>query len=207
MLKQVDYTDFSYLWPPRPENKVPKAVLADYEKNGWIAQRKKNGTCTVVFCRGDTIIFKTRHNDDHRMWIPNKEHIDFFRGLSDHWNVFVGELLHSKTPHIKDHLVLFDQIVANGKHLVGSKLMERQELLKQRWPTGESLKDTVKITKYFSRIKNFKAGFRTLFNDMAPEDEGLVLKDPNAPLQPCWRQTANNEWQVKSRIPTKNLSF
>ena len=60
----MDYTEYSYLYPPRPDAKVPQGMLGFYEKRGWIAQVKKNGTCTVIFAHKDKVIFKTRHGDD-----------------------------------------------------------------------------------------------------------------------------------------------
>jgi hypothetical protein len=37
--------------------------------------------------------------------------------------------------------------------------------------------------------------------------EGLVFKDPAAPLLPCVKPTANARWQSKCRRPTDHLSF
>lgn len=51
----MKYTEYEYLWPPRPERKVPPTTHAFYQKRGYWAQVKKNGTCTVIFARGDEI--------------------------------------------------------------------------------------------------------------------------------------------------------
>jgi len=140
------------------------------------------------------------------MWTPKAAHKAFFEG-SDKWNVFVAELLHSKTPHIKDQLYIFDQIVADGVQLIGTTFAERQAMLRQRWPNQVSEPDQLRVHEYVSLAKNYKAGFAKLFSRLKPEDEGLVLKDPNAKLEACVRQDANNSWQVKSRIPHANYSF
>jgi len=214
----MDFNDYSYLWPPRPDNKIAQGMLNFYEKQGFWAQAKRNGTCTVIFAKGKQVIFKTRHNDGHKKWSPTPEHVQFFRGHSD-WNVYVAELLHSKTPHIKNQLFIFDKIVADGKQLVGTTLAERQELLTNEWepildePLQTRVHDNVSIAK------NFKGDFVTLFNQMAAEkkvkdelgenyeNEGLVLKNPKAVLSPCFKQDSNNKWQVKCRLPHKNYSF
>ena len=94
----MDYSEYMYLYPPRPEEALPRAMLSNFEKRGWYAQVKKNGTNTVIFSKGDQVIFKTRHQDDHKAWSPNAEHIKFFRGRED-WTVYTAELLHSKTLH------------------------------------------------------------------------------------------------------------
>jgi hypothetical protein len=202
----MKYREYTYLWPPRPEVKVPRDLLSHYEREGWHAQVKKNGTCTVIFARGSEVIFKTRHDDDHKMWTPKREHAAFFVGPPT-WNVFVAELLHSKTPYIKDQLYIFDQIVRDGVHLVGTTFRDRQSMLRERWPQQVSEPTQLRIGEHVSLAKNFKAGFDKLFDNLKPEDEGLVLKQPAAKLAPCFKHDSNNAWQVKSRIPHKNYGF
>ena len=214
----MEYLNFSYLFPPRPEHKVARGLLSHYERLGWHAQVKKNGTATVIFAKGDQVIFKTRHaaeqkdGDDHKMWTPKQAHIDFFRGF-DKWNVFVAELLHSKTPHIKDDLYIFDQIVRDGVHLVGTTFSERQAMLRLRYADGiEARKadvrcDQLRIHKHICLAKNFKGGFDKLFDTLKPEDEGLVLKKPDARLEACFKPMSNAAWQCKSRIAHANYSF
>jgi hypothetical protein len=36
--------------------------------------------------------------------------------------------------------------------------------------------------------------------------EGVVLKNPDALLEPCYKETANSKWGVKTRYATKNYS-
>lgn len=201
------YEDYSYLWPPRPETKIPQAVLPFYEKRGFWAQIKRNGTCTVIFAKGDRVIFKTRHNDDHKQWSPKPEHVRFFQSTSTEWNVYVAELVHSKTPHIKDQLYLFDIIVRDGEQLVGTTFEARQVLLASLWPTATDEGDQFRVTPHVSYAKNFKSNFAELFTHLKPEDEGVVLKDPKGKLKACFKGDSNASWQVKSRIPTKNYGY
>jgi hypothetical protein len=204
----VDFNDYSYLWPPRPKKAIPEALLTFYENRGFWAQVKKNGTCTVIFARGRDVIFKTRHNDDHKMWSPTPEHVRFFQGNSN-WNVYVAELIHSKTPTVKNQLYLFDKIVDEGVHLVGTTFEERQLILQSQWEGNlEPDKHQTRITDYISVAENIGDRFAEVFTSLKnPEDEGLVLKNPTAKLQACMKQTANENWQVKCRISTKNYSF
>lgn len=207
----MQYTEFTYLFPPRPEQKIPQGMLPFYQNRGYVAQVKKNGTCTLVFARGDEVIFKTRHPDldsgEHRMWQPKPEHVEFFQGSKD-WNVYVCELVHSKTPHMKDQLYIFDIIVSDGEHLVDTTFESRQDILRSRFPrfTEEDV-GVLRLTPFISMAKNFKGGFAHLFTHLKPEDEGVVLKDPKAKLKACFKEGANGSWQVKSRVPTKNYGF
>lgn len=146
------------------------------------------------------------------MWTPKQAHVDFFRGF-DKWNVFVAELLHSKTPHIKDDLYIFDQIVEDGVQLVGTTFTQRQALLRARYAArieehkADARRDQLRIHKHVCLAKNFKSGFDKLFDTLKPEDEGLVLKKPDARLEACFKVTSNAAWQAKSRVSHANYSF
>lgn len=204
------YDQYAYLFPPRPENKIPREMIGYYEKKGYIAQVKKNGTCTVVFCKGDEVIFKTRHADeDHKAWSPEPATRKFFQGRGDGktWNVFVGELLHSKTPHIKHQLCLFDMIVKDGVQLVGTSLAQRLKMLEAEVGTGERTGDRYQVHPSVNRLHSYVKGFDWLFNHLKPEDEGIVMKDPNALMTACFTASANSNSQVKSRIVHKNYAF
>jgi hypothetical protein len=207
------YDEFSLLWPPRPEKAIPMALLGFYEKKNFWAQKKKNGTYCVIYQRGEEVHFRTRHPDSnegrHKAWTPKQQHVDFFKKRGDRWNVYCAELLHSKTKHIKDQLFLFDILVKDGEQLVGSTFAERQEILKWIWaiPMKQEDDDQYRIGEFVSIAKNFTGGFSYLFNKLKPEDEGLVIKDPNSKLEPCFRVLANSTWQVKARITSKNYSF
>lgn len=202
----MNYLNYQYLFPPRPESKIAKTMLGFYQKRGYVAQKKKNGTCTVVFAKDDKVIFKTRHNDDHKLWVPQKDHIEFFQG-SEGWNVYVGELLHSKVAGgPRNQLYLFDQLVSNGKSLVGTRFGDRMSNMMKEMP-GEAESDQFRIAERITFAKCFSGGFTTLFDTLGKEDEGLVLKDPNALLKACLKPDANKAWQVKCRIPATNYSF
>lgn len=211
----MKYNDYAYLWPPRPELRVPRELFQHYEKNQWWAQTKKNGTCTVIFTNGTDVIYKTRrYNEDHKAWQPLEEHSRLFRRTSDGmWNVFVGELLHNKTKHIKNHLYLFDLIALGGQQLVGVSYAERYGMLSDVWPTRikEGIDDQMFVDEHLSvarcLLPHHKGEFAERFNNLKEEDEGLVLKDPKALLKPCFKEGLNGSWQVKSRIPTKNYGY
>ena len=203
----MDYNEYQYLWPPRPVDKIAKPMLGFYQKRGFLAQKKKNGTCTVVFAKGDKVIFKTRHCDDHKLWTPQKDHIEFFQG-SEGWNVYTGELLHSKVSGgPKNELYLFDQLVSNGEYLVGTSFQSRVERMMEEFDTSVDEGDQYRIAPRITLAKCFSNGFTKIFDTLGKEDEGLVLKDPKALLKLCNKQDSNKTWQVKCRIANANYSF
>lgn len=204
------YNSYRYLWAPRPETKIAVPMLGFYEKRGFWAQTKKNGTCTLIFARRNEIIYKTRHPDvhdgDHRLWRPEGDHNAFFAERQK-WNVYVAELLHSKvTGGPKNELYIFDIIVSDSVELTGTTFGERQALLHDRF-TGKDEGDQIRIAPRITLAKCIDEGFAERFKHLKPEDEGLVLKDPNAKLKPCLKIDSNAGWQVKCRIPHKNYSF
>lgn len=206
------YDAYRFLWPPRPEKAAPPELIAFYEKRGWIAQIKKNGTCTVIFSKGDDVIFKTRHNDDHKAWSPLPSHLATFAGR-DRWNVYVAELLHNKGPSVKDHLYLFDILVSDGQELIGSTLAERQAILRDRFPTPKA--DIVgsragigarMISQDISQAEPI-ANPSKVWPTLTALDEGFVFKNPTSKLAACIVPTANGAWQTKVRRPHQNYSF
>ncbi len=201
----MDYKEYTYLFPPRPETKIAKTSLGFYENRNWWAQKKKNGTCTVIFAKGNEIIFKTRHKDDHKLWKPEGDHNAFFAG-SKKWNVYVAELMHSKTKHLKNELYLFDQLVKDGVSLVGTTFAERQAALHDQF-TGSDEGDQVRIANRITLAKCFDEEFIQMFDTLKEEDEGLVLKNPQGILEPCFKMNSNSKWQVKCRIGHKNYTY
>lgn len=208
----MKYEAYRYLWPPRPDKAAPAELIGFYERRGWIAQVKKNGTCTVIFARGRDVIFKTRHNDDHKLWSPLPHHVETFTGRPD-WNVYVAELLHSKGPQLKNHLYLFDILVSDGVQLTGTPLTERLEILRQRFPSPKA--DILgsraglgarMISEDISQAETVQNPQRT-WSELGAIDEGLVFKNPAAKLAACSSATTNGVWQVKIRRPHKNYSF
>lgn len=202
------YESYRYLWPPRPEAKIPPSVIGGYLNRGWVAQIKKNGTCTVIFSHGDEVLFRTRHNEAHALWAPLPAHYDLFRGRGA-WNVYVAELLHSKTPHIKNHLYLFDLLVSDGVELIGVPFEERQAWLRSRFPSKPGIGLGLDAcSPHVSIAKCYRgAAVPPLWDVLGKEDEGIVLKNPQAPLAACVTPTSNAGWQVKVRRATKNYSF
>jgi len=204
----MQYTQYGYMWPPRPEDAIPTSMLGFYEKQGWVGQIKKNGTCTVVFAEKD-VTFKTRHNDDHKAWAPKADHIEFFKTVADgQWCVFEAELLHSKGGGIKDTFYIFDILVWQGENLVGTTFAERQALLFEIFPDRIDGGDHWKLTDRIWLAKPILKDFLQVWTDLsAHEDEGIVLKNPNAKLKLCNKQNANKGWQIKCRRPHKNYAF
>jgi len=220
------FNKYSFLWPPRPTKAIGTNMLKFYEKRNWVAQYKKNGTCTVLYVTPEKeIIVRTRHDDEHKRWEPTAKSTDVFKELpGEGWYVFIVEVMHSKFKGLKDTVYIFDMLVNDGQELTGSTFMERQDILMGLFDINQNEDDTVVnlftpshyvITPNVWLARLVKEGFRDTMDmisrqapeEGAPENEGLVFKNPDARLEPTTRQTANGGWMVKCRIPHKNYSF
>jgi hypothetical protein len=210
------YKSFSYLWPPRPEQAVPDTQLGFYQKQGYAAQIKKNGTCSIIAVSPEgKLTFMNRHNEDHKLWSPVSQMFPELIALhGDGWYYFVGELLHSKVKvadgGVRDTLYLHDCLVNNGEYLVGETQQERYDALCDIFLKGnepETYSHYIVSPKLWI-ARQYTDGFAALFNDLTQaEDEGLVLKNPKERLQIASRQRSNVAGQVKCRKSHKNYSF
>jgi len=208
------YEEYSYLYPPRPEAAIQPKSLDYYEKLGWVAQYKKNGTNTVIWISPDKkIILRNRHATHHRAWQITKHLEDEIVRLfpDDGWYVFCAEIMHSKTPTIKDTLYIYDLVVWGSELLLGSTFMERQKLLDSILLTNvEAYSHYICDTQgkiWYPKL--VKSNFRKVFDSIKEPkiDEGLVLKNPDGKLSLLLRPNNNNDWQVKCRHPHKNYNF
>lgn len=186
-----------FYWPPRPEKAIHSDMIEFYESRGWIAQKKMNGSCTVISIDANgNVAYWNRHNELHRAWTAPSHVTEYFSRFRD--TVFVGELLHNKSKAVKNHLYLFDMIRADGDFLYGECYRDRMARLDKLIVPSNSV----------SVAHCYESGFVDLFNDLDGDiEEGLVFKNPDAALKPCFKNGLNTGWQTKVRKTTKNYAF
>lgn len=209
-----DYSSFRYIYPPRAEVKSPPSGLATYEKMGYIAQPKLNGSCGVIFIDGQNVKVMGRHSNFLSRELIDKSHFqNLHRGKG--FSVIVGEYMNKSQKDSKGKLfngcfVIFDILVYNGQHLLKSTFIERQILLDKIYGEGTPYDDYINyISPSIYRVNNFTSDFVTLFNKMTKSEmyEGVVLKRPNGILENGLREKNNMGWQLKIRKPTRNYSY
>jgi len=210
----MKYTTWQYLYPPRPDFAIACAMLNYYEKRGWLAQFKKNGTNTIIgIAPNQTFHAMNRHAANHKAWHLT-DHIkkDLLRLFPDKkWFVLCAEIMHSKTPTIKDTIYIHDMLVWKGEFLLDSTFLERALMLDERLITNVE-SNTHYVCDSEGKIwyaKRFDKDFKTLFQSIKQVkiDEGLVLKDPNGKLRACKTPTENSSWQIKCRHKAKGYAF
>ena len=207
-----DYNEFKFLYPPRPDFVLTFDRLTYYEKQGWIAQYKKNGTCTIIGMNPQGEFYAmNRHAEAHRAWHLTEHIKDVLWDLlpQDSITVLVAEIMHSKTPTIKDTIYVHDVIVHGSKQLVGTTWEERQAILAHLLPARSEDYSHYVVENKVWRAKPLRSGFLEAFRSISDPkiDEGLVLKKPDGKLKPCYKEDANKAWQAKVRYAAKNYQF
>ena len=216
------YDEYRYLWPPRPGGKqaITASRISAREKTGAWAQVKKQGTSNILHISPDRHVkAMNRHQADHKLWQPIPQTHQTFANLPGKgWYVICAELMHSKVadPKLKNINYIHDILVADGEYLVGTTFAQRQDMLLSLFPNtveplggvGYKVIDPYTwLAINFMPNPNRPGTFERLFLGLTkPEDEGLVLKTPNAKLNFCHSETANDSWQWKVRRPTKNFA-
>lgn len=207
-----DYTAYKYLYPPRPDFVLTYDRIPYYESDGWVGQYKKNGTCTIIAMSPDgEFTAMNRHKEQHKAWVLTKHIKDVLRGHlpSDSWTVLVAEIMHSKTPTIKDTIYIHDIIVYQSRQLVGSTFGERQKILINLLPSKTEHYSHWEVDPKVWRAKLITKDILAAYHAIADTkiDEGIVLKRMLGKLKDCYRADANAAWQAKVRYAHKNYQF
>lgn len=207
------YESYAYLYPPRPEKAIPPNLFTYYQRKGWVAQAKKNGTCNVIAVSPTKeLICMNRHREDQKLWAPSPASAAAFKALPGNgWYVLITELLHSKVSGgVRDTNYINDILVDDGSYLVGESFAARQDRLRTLL-VRDDLSETEShwvVDDNTWLAKNHVGKFQQFFDSLdKPEDEGIVLKDPKATLLVCSREKSNVGWSVKSRRTHKNFGF
>lgn len=190
---------------PRPETAIPPTLLPVFERRGYLAQVKKNGAYSVVSVASDgAVSTQNRYGEAHKAWHMSDDTRQYFAAFARREPTFCAELLHSKVPGLRDTHYLHDLIAVDGKSLAGSTYAERYATLHAI--VGNGTGGTNGYTIVGPRIwlaRNVHRDFAGLYKSLdKPEDEGLVLKNPNVRWVP-----GRSDWCVKSRKQHKNFSF
>lgn len=210
----MKYNSWNFLYPPRPENAIASAMLNYYEKRGWVAQYKKNGTNTIIGISPNKEFYAmTRHATEHKAWQLTSYIKEELTRLfpEKKWFVLCAEVMHNKTPTIKDTIYIHDMLVWKGEFLLNSLFIDRQKLLDTKLITNVEAHSHY-VCDREGKIwyaKRFEKGFKEIFLAIRDPkiDEGLVLKDPNGKLRSCRTASENSGWQVKCRHESKNYAF
>ena len=207
------YNNYRYIFPPRPEIKIPSSALQTYERMNFLAQPKLNGSCAPLFTDGVTLKFMNRHNSAFARQLIESIHLTrLHRGSG--YTVLVGEYMNKAKKDGSGKLfngvyVVFDILVSNGKYLTGTSLEERLSMLQDLYPVKKYDDFIDQISEKVFIVKSFKKDFNQVYGSLVKIDmyEGLVLKRNTGILDTGYREKNNTGWQLKCRKATKNYTF
>jgi ATP-dependent DNA ligase len=216
-----EYSEFRYLYPPRPESPISPDEL-DSISDGWIAQPKYNGSCAVVFING---------HKDYQIFNRKREPLTLQKPIaytelndSDRYMVLCGEYLNKNKKGedgqpFNHKFIIWDILVWKGLYLVGETLETRLRILIELFGSSRSMVTEGALHLYehlhITKVENvfmapsYTSHFKALYDEIIQTDlyEGLVLKKGPAKLELGFKEKNNHTWQVKARKETKNYIF
>ncbi len=223
----------TYLYPPRATDAVAfsdTAILGDF---GYLAQPKFNDSRCLVKCLNGDIQLWNRHGAQFRDYTAPTSLIEQLRtvppllGLNpNEYHLFDGGLLDKKHSFIKDTVVLWDILIADGQYLLNTTYRSRYERLwlactgpdryfqagPNRMLVGKDLTDDVFVpimieyNKWSTTWEQLRL-LNSAFAVNSPLIEGLYFKAPDGRLEPGFSQINNSSWQARSRVTTGRHKF
>lgn len=226
-----------YIFPPRPENAIPRSETELFKALGWVAQYKYNDSrCVIKVLPSGEIELWNRHAEKFRDytapdWLINE--LMAFRarfGEQKGVDMFDGGLLDRKHAAIKDTIVIWDVLVLNNEHLIGTTYGERYDMLKAKAEQDQWYYDNrgtpvpfgYKFSEHIFMPQNWvpnewDAAWDTIeavnrpYTVGKPGDanyncrpviEGIVMKELTGRLELGFREKNNGAWQTRSRVVT-----
>ena len=232
-----------YIFPPRATQSIPREDTDFLADIGFLAQLKYNDSrCIIKYCENGTTELWNRHAERFRTYNPPDtltEQLQELRkilGLSESKiSMIDGGLLDQKHQLIDDVIVVWDILVRDGEHLLGTTYQERYDFLRGKtngfWthdvPTLGSIEFGLQLTQdlfvpesYSSNKwdqlwdlvekvnKPYTQGKPTDPNyKISPVLEGLLFKDTTGVLEMGYKEKNNGDWQFRSRVHTRRHRF
>lgn len=224
-----------YIYPPRAKAAIPfkdAAILAEF---GYQAQLKYNDSrCLIKYLPGwkrdpGLIQLWNRHGERFRDYIAPLSLLeqlaqvpDLIGLQGDAHHLLDGGLLDKKHNAVKDTIVLWDVLVENGHHLLGTKYKDRYGRLQhaaQRGPqhnflagnntlnVGNDLTADVFVPQTI-QPQDWAAAWNNIlklnshYPANSPLIEGLFYKLYDGKLEPGHVENNNADWQARSRVKT-----
>jgi hypothetical protein len=135
-----------YIYPPRSQDAIPLDDTQLFAEMGWVGQLKYNGARTLIkFCSDGGVELWNRHAERFRTytapaWLLSQlQDVRDKLGLArDKWSLLDGELIDFKHCAIRDTVAVWDILVRDGTHLIGTTYGDRYHFLRGKLDTGES---------------------------------------------------------------------
>ena len=136
-----------YIFPPRSKDAIPREDTEIFGTMGWYAQLKYNDSHALIkYCKNGKIELWNRHADKFLTYTAPPELLQELATIGDklkikqgHTTILDGGLLHQKHTPIKNTIVLWDILVLNDKHLIGTTYDSRYNQLLEPLISSEEI--------------------------------------------------------------------
>jgi hypothetical protein len=179
-----------YIYPPRAKDAIPLADTTTFAKLGFKAQLKYNDTRTLIkYCTNGKIELWNRHAQKLKTYTPTDNLTNQLRELADklnlnpnRWTLLDGGLLDHKHVAIRNTIAIWDILVRDSEHLLGTTYIERYNFLAGNLTNGN--------TWYYHNPTNPK------LHDPLP----IGLKISNSILMPVNYEPKQTPWDTNDQI-------
>lgn len=224
-----------YVYPPRTSNVIPIGQYDLFKQLGFIAQLKYNDSHLELDYDGSVYVDSYDRHKGHLAYDFSRvrEDLDQFGQMLASHTVCLeepgngrylidGGLLHSKHAAVKDMLVIWDILIANGKQLIGTTYNDRYQALRNMFPAdaplfehkgqplGRLLTPRIILPTIYQADEFDKAwDVVNAINKHYPTPlvEGIMLKNPLGKLGYGFMENSPCDWMVKSRVKTGRHKF
>jgi len=185
------------LYPQRPKRVT--RLLSLFERDGWVAQMKLNGSRCLVLRRDDsTVEFWSRHGYPFRRFRPTDRMLTVLRTLPT-GTVLDGELLHFRTKTVKHKLAVFDILALRGELLLTVPQHERwailADLIRPSSRVVNNRADVYRLLWY----TDVRRAWKRALSEREDVVEGIVIKSMTARLRVGLKSAPNAEGWYKLR--------
>ena len=209
-------TELVRIYPPRIEIILPPENLERIR--GYYAEYKYNDIRTLIHILPGEILLMTRKREpvkEYSLTEPMKNALNRLRLDPTKLHTLDGGIIRHLSIGGEHPIVLWDVLVHDNIPLIDRTMVDRYRLLekicghpkKLENSTGHQIGLEVSGALWLAPLftSNFKA--RYLVATQVDYLEGLVLKNPHAPLESSRHEENNTSWQIKIRKPAKNYAF
>ena len=177
-----------------------------------MGEPKFNGSSMEVYTDGSKLTLMNRHKETMACKMDKAELLALHRGNGE--MVLCGEYMNKNQKDETKQFwnikyVIWDIIVFNGEHLLGTTFKERYELLRTLYPDNIVKPYLHGISENCFRADIVTSNFKSVFDEIIQYDmyEGLVLKRMDGKLENGTTANNHTRTQIKCRKPTKNYNF
>ncbi len=225
-----------YIFPPRPKSAMPFDDCCFFAEVGWNWQYKINDSrCLIKYLPDGTVELWNRHAERFRSYtcpdwlesqlLATRDHLEL---ASSELHILDGGLYDQKHAAVKDTICIWDILVKNGMHLLGTTYQERfNQIAKGTSPwnySHESYNSPIQFGRNYPSTPNVfhlemnpggspQAAWDIVHEVNAPFDEnsplleGMVFKNPNGKLEMGMREKNNETWLCRTRVKTGRHPF